>query len=100
MKNDKMSKRKKAITDYFMQSKKLNKGEDSMKTCQIMLFGVGIAAYPFFFLISVVICVTERSVKLSKHVKYQHYYYSRNEPGGGTRGQSPWKLLDFRVFET
>ena len=49
MKNDKMSKRKKAITDYFMQSKKLNKaGEDSMKTCQIMLFGVGIAAYPFF----------------------------------------------------
>jgi hypothetical protein len=26
-----------------MQSKKLNKGEDSMKTCQIMLFGVGIA---------------------------------------------------------
>jgi hypothetical protein len=39
MKNDKMSKRKKAITDYFMQSKKLNKGEDSMKTCQIMLFG-------------------------------------------------------------
>ena len=45
MKNDKMSKRKKAITDYFMQSKKLNKGEDSMKTCQIMLFGVGIAAY-------------------------------------------------------
>jgi hypothetical protein len=60
MKNDKMSKRKKAITDYFMQSKKLNKGEDSMKTCQIMLFGVGIAAYPFFFLISVVICVNER----------------------------------------
>ena len=58
MKNDKMSKRKKAITDYFMQSKKLNKGEDSMKTCQIMLFGV--AAYPFFFLISVVICVNER----------------------------------------
>jgi hypothetical protein len=41
-----MSKRKKAITDYFMQSKKLNKSEDSMKTCQIMLFGVGIAAYP------------------------------------------------------
>jgi hypothetical protein len=40
---------KKAITDYVMQSKKLNKGEDSMKTCQIMLFGVGIAAYPFFF---------------------------------------------------
>jgi hypothetical protein len=36
MKNDKMSKRKKAITDYFMQSKKLNKGEDSMKMCQIM----------------------------------------------------------------
>ena len=60
MKNDKISKRKKAITDYFMQSKKLNKGEDSMKTCQIMLFGVGIAAYPFFFLISVVICVNER----------------------------------------
>jgi hypothetical protein len=30
MKKDKMSKRKKAITDYFMQSKKLNKGEDSM----------------------------------------------------------------------
>jgi hypothetical protein len=60
MKNDKMSKRKKAITDYFMQRKKLNKGEDSMKTCQIMLFGVGIAAYPFFFLISVVICVNER----------------------------------------
>jgi hypothetical protein len=30
MKNDKMSKQKKAITDYFMQSKKLNKGEDSM----------------------------------------------------------------------
>ena len=27
-----------------MQSKKLNKGEDSMKTCQIMLFGIGIAA--------------------------------------------------------
>jgi hypothetical protein len=26
MKNDKMYKRKKAITDYFMQSKKLNKG--------------------------------------------------------------------------
>jgi hypothetical protein len=44
MKNDKMSKRKKAITDYFMQSKKLNTGEDSMKTCQIMLFGIGIAA--------------------------------------------------------
>jgi hypothetical protein len=60
MKKDKMSKRKKAITDYFMQSKKLNKGEDSMKTCQIMLFGVGIASYPFFFLISVVICVNER----------------------------------------
>jgi hypothetical protein len=59
MKNDKMSKRKKAITDYFMQSKKLNKGEDSMKTCQIMLFGIGIAAYPFFFLISVVICVND-----------------------------------------
>jgi hypothetical protein len=60
MKNDKMYKRKKAITDYFMQSKKLNKGEDSMKTCQIMLFGVGIASYTFFFLISVVICVNER----------------------------------------
>jgi hypothetical protein len=30
-----MFKGKKAITDYFMQSKKLNKGEDSMKTCQI-----------------------------------------------------------------
>ena len=60
MKNDKISKRKKAITDYFMQSKKLNKGEDSMKTCQIMLFGVGIAAYPFSFLISVLICVNER----------------------------------------
>jgi hypothetical protein len=60
MKKDKMSKRKKAITDYFMQSKKLNKGEDSMKTCQIMLFGVGIASYTFFFLISVVICVNER----------------------------------------
>ena len=60
MKNDKMSKRKKAITDYFMQSKKLNKGEDSMKTCKIMLFGIGIASYPFFFLISVVICVNER----------------------------------------
>jgi hypothetical protein len=43
-----------------MQSKKLNKGEDSMKTCQIMLFGVGISAYPFFFLISVVICVNKR----------------------------------------
>jgi hypothetical protein len=43
-----------------MQSKKLNKGEDSMKTCQIMLFGVGIAAYPFFFLISVVICEKKR----------------------------------------
>ena len=57
MKNDKMSKRKKAITDYFMQSKKLNKGEDSMKTCQI---SVGIASYTFFFLISVVICVNER----------------------------------------
>ena len=42
-----------------MQSKKLNKGEDSMKTCQIMLFGVGIASYPFFFLISVAICVNE-----------------------------------------
>ena len=54
MKNDKMSKQKKPITDYFMQSKKLNKGEDSMKTCQI------IASYPFFFLISVVICVKER----------------------------------------
>ena len=52
-----MSKRIKAITDYFMQSKKLNKGEDS---CQIMLFGVGIAAYPLFFLISVMICVNER----------------------------------------
>ena len=60
MKNDKMSKRKKAITDYFVQSKMLNNGEESMKTCQIMLFGVGIAAYPFFFLISVVICVNER----------------------------------------
>ena len=60
MKNDKMSKRKKAITDYFMQSKKLNKGEDSMKTCQIMLFSVSIASYTFFFLISVVICVNER----------------------------------------
>jgi hypothetical protein len=60
MKNDKMSKRKKAITDYFMQSKKLNKGEDSMKTCKMMLFGVGIASYPFFFLISVVIYVNER----------------------------------------
>ena len=59
MKKDKMSKRKKAITDYFMQSKKLNKGEDSMKTCQIMLFGVSIASYMFFFLISVVICVNE-----------------------------------------
>jgi hypothetical protein len=57
MKNDKMSKRKKAIANNFMQSKKLNKGEDSMKTCQIMLFGIGIAAYLFFFLISVVICV-------------------------------------------
>jgi hypothetical protein len=43
-----------------MQSKMLNKGEDSMKTCQIMLFGVGIAAYPFLFLISVVIYVNER----------------------------------------
>ena len=43
-----------------MQSKKLNKGEDSMKTCQIMLFGIDIASYPFFFLISVVICVNER----------------------------------------
>ena len=60
MKNDKLSKRKKAITDYFMQSKKLNKDKDSMKTCQIMLFGIGIAPYPFFFLISVVICVNER----------------------------------------
>jgi hypothetical protein len=60
MKNDKMSKQKKAITDYFMQSKKLNKGEDSMKTCQIMLFSVSIASYMFFFLISVVICVNER----------------------------------------
>jgi hypothetical protein len=40
-----------------MQSKKLNKGEDSMKTCQIMLFGVGIVAYPFFFLISVVTAI-------------------------------------------
>jgi hypothetical protein len=48
MKNDKMSKRKKAIANNFMQSKKLNKGEDSMKTCQIMLFGVGIAPCPFF----------------------------------------------------
>jgi hypothetical protein len=55
-----MFKGKKAITDYFMQSKKLNKGEDSMKTCQIMLFGIGIAPYPFFFLISVVICVNKR----------------------------------------
>jgi hypothetical protein len=43
-----------------MQSKKLNIGEDSMKTCQIMLFGVDIASYPFFFLISVVIFVNER----------------------------------------
>ena len=60
MKNDKMSKRKKAITDYFMQNKKLNKGEEFMKTCQIMLFGVGIALYTFFFLLSVVICVNER----------------------------------------
>ena len=60
MKKDKMSKRKKAITDYFMQSKKLNKGEDSMKTGKIMLFGFGIASYPFFFLISVVICGNER----------------------------------------
>ena len=32
-----------------MKSKMLNKGEDSMKTCQIMLFGVGIATHPFFF---------------------------------------------------
>jgi len=68
MKNDKMSKRKKAITDYFMQSKKLNKGEDSMKTCQIMLFGLGIAAYRFFFLISCDLCERAQeifSVKLS-----------------------------------
>jgi hypothetical protein len=57
MKNDKMSKREKAITDYFMQSKKLNKGEEFMKTCQIMLFSI--ASYTFFFLISVVICVNE-----------------------------------------
>jgi hypothetical protein len=60
MKNDKMSKQKKAITDYFMQSKKLNKGEDSMKACQIMLFSFSIASYMFFFPISVVICVKER----------------------------------------
>jgi hypothetical protein len=70
MKNDKMSKRKKATTDYFMQSKKLNKGEDSMKTCQIMLFGVGIAAYLFFFPISVVICVNEcRKFSVSRKIK-------------------------------
>jgi hypothetical protein len=36
-----------------------SKGEDSMKTYKIMLFGIGIASYPFFFLISVVICVNE-----------------------------------------
>jgi hypothetical protein len=76
-----------------MQSKKLNKGEDSMKTCQIMLFGVGIAAYPFFFLISVVICVNERrkfTITISLEMNLV----------GGTREQSPWKLLYFRVFET
>ena len=70
-----------------------------------MLFGVGIAAYPFFFLISVVFCVNERrkfsvlrKLKLTLEISALLLVISleMNLVAGG----SPWKLVDFRVFET
>ena len=45
-----------AITDYFVQNKKLNIGEDSMKTCQKNVIHIWNCPTPVIFLIFVVIC--------------------------------------------
>jgi hypothetical protein len=59
-----------------MQSKKLNKGEDSMKTCQIMLFGIGIAAAFEFRQINVLFTQIITMLRFIVCIVYIHRYTS------------------------